>query len=105
MDLLEHVVVVAAELDGLGVPVNREGLAHDGLARSGEDPHRRVGYLDDLAVLDDYELARLPEQRMHRAGQEVLAFPEPYDERTLVAGRDDLTGLIRADGGDCEGTF
>ena len=33
VDLLEHVVLVAAELDGLGVPVHLEGLALDGLAR------------------------------------------------------------------------
>ena len=63
------------------------------------------GYLDDLAVLDDDELVCLPEQRMHRASQEVLTLPEPYDERALVAGRDDLTGLIHTDCGDGEGTF
>ncbi len=105
MDLLEHVVLVAAELDGLGIPVHLEGLALDGLARSGEHPYRRVGYLDDLTVLDDEELVRLPEQGLHGAGQEVLPFPEPDDERALVAGRDDLAGLLHADRRDREGPF
>jgi hypothetical protein len=48
---------------------------------------------------------RLPEQCLHRAGQEVLAFPEADDERALVAGRDDLTGLIYADRSHGEGTL
>ena len=92
VDLLEHVVLVAAKLDGLGVPIHLEGLALDGLAGSGEHPDRRVGYLDDLTVLDDEKLVRLPEQGLHGAGQEVLPLPQTDDQRALVAGGDDLPG-------------
>ncbi|MCD6053271.1 MAG: hypothetical protein K0Q96_463 [Rubrobacteraceae bacterium] len=102
MDLLEHIVVVAAEFDGLGFPIHLEGLTLDGLARRGEHPYRRVRNLDDLTVLDDEELVRLPEQRLHRARQEVLTFPEADDERALMSGRDDLTWLTHADRSDGE---
>ena len=87
VDLLEHIVVVAAEFDGLGFPIHLEGLTLDGLARRGEHPYRRVRNLDDLTVLDDEELVRLPEQRLHRARQEVLTFPEADDEGSDVGPR------------------
>ena len=89
MDLLEHEVLVAAELDGLGVPVDLEGLALDGLPLGGEDAHRGIGDLHDLPVLHDEELVGLPEQRLHGAGEEVLSLPKADDERALVAGGHD----------------
>ena len=48
---------------------------------------------------------RPSEQRLHGAREEVLSFPEADDERALVPRRDDLAGLLRADGRDGERPF
>src|SRR5919199_1741468 len=96
VDLLEHVVLKYAELDGFGVPVDLEGRPSNRFAFEREDSYGGACNLHDLTVLHDQKLAGLLEQGLDRAREEVLAFPQAHDERALVPGRHHGPRLARA---------
>ena len=96
VDLLEHEGLVAALLGGLVVPLDLLDLALDRAAVDRLDEARaRGGDLDDLAVLDELDVARLGEEGRDRGGDEALAVAEADDQRALLAGADEHARVVR----------
>ena len=94
VDLLEHEVLIAALLGGLGRPLDRLG---DALHRPALD----VGYHDpvgpqvgDVALLEEDDLARVGQDRGDVGGEERLALAEPDDERHVLARPDESIALV-----------
>ena len=95
VDLLEHEVLVAALLGGLGRPVDR---AHGAFERGavdvgdGDAPRPQVR---DVAVLEEDDLVGVGQDRRDVRGQEALAVAEADDERHVLAGADQPVALAR----------
>src|SRR5919202_43176 len=96
VDLLEHVVLKYAELDGFGVPVDLEGRPSNRFSFERENSYGGACNLHDLTVQHDQKLAGLLEQGLDRAREEVLAYPQAHDERALVPGCHHGPRLARA---------
>ncbi len=93
VDLLEHEVLVAALLGGLGRPVDRRHvtLADDPVDIGDRDaPRSQVG---DVAVLEEDDPVGMGEDRGHVRGEEALAVAEADDERHVLAGPDEPVAL------------
>ena len=94
VDLLEHEVLVAALLGGLGRPVDRRSPC-----RSSGRPSTSVivtphgSQVGDVAVLEEHDPVRVGEDRGHVGGQEALPVREAHDERHVVAGPDQAIAL------------
>jgi hypothetical protein len=98
VDLLEHEGLEAALLGGLLVPVDLDDLALE-LGPVGQHERRALGRdLDDLAVLDVLDLARLAQEGGDGAGEEGLALAAADDERALLARADERLGLVERHG-------
>ena len=94
VDLLEHEGLEAALLGGLLVPVDLDDLALE-LGAVGQHERRALGRdLDDLAVLDVLDLARLAQEGGDGAGEEGLALAATDDQRALLARADERLGLV-----------
>ena len=94
VDLLEHEVLVAALLGGLGRPVDgRHRRARAGRPSTsviGHAPRPEVG---DVAVLEEDDPVGVGEDRGDVRGEEALAVAEPDDERHVLAGADQPVAL------------
>ncbi len=94
VDLLQHEVVVATLLGPLGVPIDVQDFAVDGLAFDGLD-HRTAGIDDDqLAVFDDEKVAGVMEDRRDVGCEERLVLAEADDERAHPTHGDDAARLV-----------
>ena len=99
MDLLEREGLETALLGLRGVPLH--GLhrpVEDRLAGLGDEELDAAGsHGDDLAVLDQLDVARVGEEGGDRRAHELLAVAAPDDERALLASGDQEVGLLDAD--------
>ena len=96
VDLLEHERLVAGLLGRLLVPVDLGDLAVDRLASRRHERDALGAHDDDLAVLDDLDLARLGEEGRDRGGDELLAVAAADHQRALLAGADEDVGVVEA---------
>ena len=105
-DLLEHEVGIAGLLCGLAVPVDRAPGSPNGSAV--QRAHRdAVGCQHrELAVAEDENVPRLPQERRDVRGDERLLAAEPRDERRAAASEHDQgVRSIRRDTRDCKGAL
>ena len=101
VDLLEHEVLVAALLGGLGRPVDgRHGALARGAVHVGDGhaPRPQVGH---VAILEEDDPVGVGEDRRDVGGEKGLAVAETDDERHVLAGADQPVAL--ADVHDREG--
>ncbi len=93
VDLLEHEVVVAALLGGLGRPVDdRLGPLADVAVDVGDDDAGRP-HVGDVALLEEDDPVRVGEDRRDVARDEALLAVQPDDERHVLAGADEPADL------------
>ncbi len=86
--LLEHEVLVAALLGGLGRPVDGADRALDRRAGQVGDDHAPGPEVGDVALLEEDDPVGMGQDRRHVAGQEALAVADPDDERDVQPGAD-----------------
>ena len=116
LDLLEHEVLVAALFGGGQVPVDGERLGLGGVAVEVGDLVALAGDDDELVLAQLDGLAGVLDERGDVGGDEVLALPDPDDQRRRPARGDDGVRLVGvrhdqrerafeppADGGDAGG--
>ena len=96
-NLLDHVVGVAAELDRVGLPVDPIDPRRDRPMLEVADLEVARRQPNDLAVLQKRHPRRVRRDGHRVAGQQVLAFAQPDDQRAAKPGADDLAGPLRAD--------
>ena len=99
VDLLERERLEAALLGLGGVPLDRlDGPVADRLAGRGDKEVDAVGaHGDDLAVLDQLDVARMGEEGGDGGADELLAVTSTDHERALLAGRHEQVGIVDAD--------
>ena len=93
VDLLEHEMLVAALLGGLGRPVDGRDRALDrraGDVGDGDAPRPDVGH---VAVLEEDDLVGVGEDGRDIRGEEALAVAEADDERHVLPGADQPIAL------------
>ena len=101
VDLLEHERLIAALLGGVLVPVDRLHGPLERLTR-GRGDHDLVGPQDDdLVVVEELHAPRLPQERGHGRGDELLSLAAPDDQRALPARSDEHVGLVEAHRHEC----
>ena len=105
VDLLEHEVVVAALLGGLGRPVDGgdRALPQGALDVGDRDaPRAQVG---DVAILEEDDLVGVGEDRRHVRGEEALAVGQADHQRHVLAGPDQSVALAAVHDDDGVGTL
>ena len=93
MDLLEHEVLVAALLGGLGRPVDGRDRALERRAVDVGDRHAPRPDVGDVALLEEDDPVGVGEDRGHVRGEEALAVAEADDERHVLARADEPVAL------------
>ena len=105
VDLLEHEVLVAALLGGLGRPVDGRDRAFQRRAGDIGDRHAPRPDVGDVAVLEEDDLVGVGEDRRHVRGEEALPVAETDDERHVLAGADQPVALADVHDDDRVGAF
>ena len=95
--LLEHVVVVAALLGGLEVPVDIVDRAFQLAADEVGDGDVTGMDVRDVAILEEDDAAGVRQHRRHVRSQEHLVLPEPDDRGHVHPGTDHAVGLALVD--------
>ena len=86
VDLLEHEVLEAALLGGLGRPVHLGDRPLAGRARHVGDRDPRGPKVGDVALLEEDHAVRVGQDRRHVGGEERLALADPDDQGHVHAG-------------------
>jgi hypothetical protein len=97
VDLLEHEGLVPALLGLLVVPLDRLDLLVLDRTVGVEEARTFRRDLDDLAVLDQLDAARLVEERRRRGREKHLALADADHERALVPCADQHVGVVVVD--------
>ena len=98
-DLLEHVMRVAAQLHGVGLPVDPVDSRRDRPVLAVADLEVVGGEPNDLAVLEVGHPGGVGRDRHRVAGQQVLAIADADHQRAAEPCTDDLTGMTVAEDG------
>ena len=105
VDLLEHEVLEAALLGGLGRPVDGRDDPLDLGAVDVGDRHAPWPQVGDVAVLEEHHLVRVGQDGRHVAREEALAIGQPDHEGHVLAGPDKPVGLAAVHHGDGVGAL
>ena len=93
VDLLEHEVLVAALLGGLGRPVDRRDRSFAGQSVHAGDRDAPRSQIGDVALLEEHDLVRVGQDRGDIRGEEALAVGQTHHERHVLAGTDETVAL------------
>ena len=105
VDLLEHEMLVAALLGGLGRPVDDGHGALADLAVDVGDGHAPRTQIGHVAVLEEDDPVGVGEDRRDVRGEERLAIAETDDERHVLAGPDQPVALADVHDHQCVGAL
>ncbi len=97
MNLFDEEVWVSAALRRLDIPRNGDRVAPYHAAGKVRDAHAVARDLDDLALFDDDDPPRMPQDGGDIRGEEVLAVTQPGNQRTRLARADDTIGMLTTD--------
>ena len=104
VDLLQHERLAALLLSGLVVPVDLNELAGYDLTVNGE-PSSGWRQLDDVAVLDQIDPARVGDKGCDHRCAVGLTLTQPDDQRALPARCHQVLGVVAVHGKESKVTF
>ena len=96
-NLLEHEMVVAAQVDIAGLQLERLHVVVDFALVAMNDAQRVSRDDGDLVLGQIDDLVRVPNQWRGVAGDKVLVLPHAHHQRAAMSGCDDHIGMVAED--------